>query len=387
MQVQHFSLMLQSQSFRAICALNAGDVVTSRNIIQQCLCIYGFSYPPLSNTAPAVQARLRSDFSRLAKLLQSARRYGADGCVMPVADGQTEDNDELQPACELGGFGDNGVASGPSQQQEPASSHIQEPSRLGPEKHAFAGNSPGMCSRNAPNATQLDEGTSHATDSSGELHKELAAGGNAASCDGHELSSEQTVQVALESRLLDGSVDDTQTVSGSFQRLPSAGTNCALLQLDKNASDASECEQIAPGSLPAAAKSGWQKGGDLGASNGDGSRCYDAERPDAAANVPEASASIDDTMPAEDRAHALPSEAGPSGQGLTGVSGHKRARTRRLNGVDMKYEDVDQATDLQQFHETELLVRLQAHLMAHGLSIPKIMEMLRMRTMEIHMRV
>jgi hypothetical protein len=387
MQVQHFSMMLQSQSFRAICALNAGDVVTSRIIIQQCIRIYGFSFPPLFSTAPAAEARLRSDFLHLANFLRSAPRYSVDGRVMPVSDGQTEAEDRPQPACESSCSGGNGCASGQLQQRDPASLHSPGASP-GNEQHAFAGNSAGMCGRKALNAGRLDQGTSLATGSSDEPHAELAARGKANSCDRPELSSIQTGQVALGSRFLDGKVDDTQAVSGSSQSLP-AGSNVdanpSHLQHDKNARDAAESEQTAPRCLPAVAKS-WENLGELGTSGRDESRSSDAERSDAGANAAEGSALLNHAAPADYSARALPSGAGPSGQGLSGSSGPKRARTHRLNGVELKYDDQG-VTDFEQFHETELLVRLQAHLMAHGLSISKIMEMLRMLTMEIHMRV
>ena len=81
-QVQHFNLTLQSHSFRAMAALNAGNAPASLAMLRHCLVTYGFSSPPVDAVSPAAFARLASLHDDLQMLCATAPRYDGHGCVV-----------------------------------------------------------------------------------------------------------------------------------------------------------------------------------------------------------------------------------------------------------------------------------------------------------------
>ena len=132
MQVQHFSLMLQSHSFRAICALNAGDSAAARALILRCVAVHGFRSADLAGADPAVTRRLAALAESLREAVAAAPRYDGEGRRLPpcgergyrIDEPATARRDSWHPAEGVAAAddvsGDRGSSSGLSHYQDAA---------------------------------------------------------------------------------------------------------------------------------------------------------------------------------------------------------------------------------------------------------------------------
>jgi hypothetical protein len=364
--------MLQSQSFRAICALNAGDSVTSRNIIQQCIHIYGFCYEPLFHAAPAVEARLRSQLVQLANTVQSAPQYAMEGSLAPPALSPMESIEKGRPADVWSSLGGAGAAGGLLHRRLHAPSHCEGACVLGMQ-------SPAVSMHVAAAAT--DEAGSSTTTPSAQPVTRLAP-------EAITGADQNVGDVAVLDSCLPPSQSEVMGVEG--RAFPGTGISTCC---KGSMAAAVQLEQNVESLMRVTGQHHAQTEGSGSSCRGTASACQELnpqqqQAGQAAGGASGGAESLNSTAVADGMARALSSDtAGPSRQSPSRVCGQHRLRSRRLDGVELKYDDLEGAMDFERFHESELLVRLQAHLMAQGLSISNVMEMLRMRMMEIHMQV
>lgn len=90
---------------------------------------------------------------------------------------------------------------------------------------------------------------------------------------------------------------------------------------------------------------------------------------------------------ARSRGETPSSRPSTSGASADATRPQSRQKGRKAHGVELQYDASETVDDFARFHEAELVTRLQAHLVARGHSITDVMEMLRMRMMELHMAV
>ena len=272
LQVQHYSLALQTQSFRAMAALNSGAPASALQLLSRCLSAHGFIAPEATECSKNVATcgHLTQLHQQLTRLCANAPRFDADGSVVEVPDVESNAED--------------------------GESTVQH-----------AAGTPGLylCHQAVSNGASAaaQHGSAGAITANGD-----SIGGTAAT---------QQTQATVSNASAGGSSTGYASARSSTERNQQSDGGAA------STSHGTQPQMSAPSAAPAASNGG-------------------RDRP---------------------------------------------KRPRVADGVTLVYPKPEDTEDLAASHEIELMLRLQAHLAARGYHPGDVMEMVRLRTLDIVMQV